>query len=312
MSKPQDRKALGKGLSALLPGKPQVRPSASPALPAETEHAAKPSTTGVNEIGIDQIDPNPVQPRTIFTSDKLTELAQSIKANGIIQPIVIQRSGARYQLVAGERRWRAAKIAGLTTVPAVIQDFAQDRLLEIALIENIQREDLNPIEVAQALERLATDHLLSHEEIGRRTGKDRATVSNLIRLLKLPADVQLLVAEHRLNMGHARAIVGLPSEDSQVELAQRAAAQGLSVRQVERLVQAMTSKREGEAATASTEGTKRSRTDPNVSAAVHELEGTLGTRVRIVSQTPERGRIEIDYFSTDELDRIYNLIIGNR
>lgn len=310
MSKIQDRKALGKGLSALLPGKSQARPVPTPP-PAPERDLSDVHPNGLQQIAIEQIDPNPVQPRTVFTGDKLTELAQSIKANGIIQPLVVQRSGARFQLVAGERRWRAAKLAGLQTVPAVVQDFAQDRLLEVALIENIQREDLNPIEVAHALDKLATDYLLSHEEIGRRTGKDRATVSNLIRLLKLPNEVQLLVAEHRLNMGHARAILGLPTPEQQSELAQRVAAQGLSVRQVERLVQSMTAHRDGDKPNLQTDDQK-SGSDPNVTAAVRELEGTLGTRVRIVSQSADRGRIEIEYFSIDELDRIYNVIVGQR
>ena len=157
---------------------------------------------------------------------------------------MVQRaSDGGYQLVAGERRWRAGRLAGLTEVPVVIQDFASERLLEIALIENIQREDLNPIEVAHALDRLAREYKLTHEEIAQRTGKDRTTVTNLIRLLKLPKEIQLLVAEHRLSMGHARALLGLPNEDQQVELAQRAASQGLSVRQVERLVHTLTEKR---------------------------------------------------------------------
>ena len=307
MSKPQDRKALGKGLSALLPGKSHARPIPPAAAPSPLE--AAPEHTGLQHIPVDEIDPNPVQPRTTFTSDKLTELAQSIKANGIIQPLVVQKSGHRFQLVAGERRWRAAKLAGFTTVPAVVQEFAQDRLLEVALIENIQREDLNPIEVAHALDRLATDYLLNQEEIGKRTGKDRTTVSNLIRLLKLPQDVQLLVAENKLNMGHARALLGLSSVEQQSELGERIAAQGLSVRQVERLVQSRTAKRDG--AAAATGEAKTAGPDPNVAAAVRELEGTLGTRVRIVNQSADRGRIEIEYFSIDELDRIYNLIVGS-
>jgi ParB family chromosome partitioning protein len=302
MSRTPDRKALGKGLSALLPGKQTPRPP---------EHVPPPTVHGgVAQIPIDRIDPNPVQPRTTFEPDKLTELAQSIKANGIIQPLVLQRAGERYQLVAGERRWRAARLAGLASVPAVIQEFAQDRLLEVALIENIQREDLNPIEVAHALDRLATDYQLSHEEIGRRTGKERATVSNLIRLLKLPQEVQLLVAEHRLSMGHARALLALETSESQSEIAHRAAAQGLSVRQVERLVQALTSRRQTEAARSGTE--PKPGPDPNVAAATRELESALGTRVRIVSQSPDRGRIEIEYFSIDELDRIYNLIVSGK
>jgi ParB family chromosome partitioning protein len=300
MSKPpQDRKALGKGLSALLPGK-TFRPNSNPHPVAATP------TTGIYQIGVDSIDPNPVQPRTIFEPERLAELAQSITANGIIQPLVVQKAGERFQLVAGERRWRAAKLAGLTVVPAVVQDFAQDRLLEIALIENIQREDLNPIEVAHALDRLATEHHLSHEEIGRRTGKERTTVTNLIRLLKLPPEIQLLVAEQRLSMGHARALLGLSDAVRQAELAQRAAAQGLSVRQVERLVQALATQRDP----APAENTPNSANDPNVAAAARELEGALGTRVRIVAHSVDRGKIEIEYFSMDELDRLYNHIVG--
>lgn len=300
MSKTPDRKALGKGLSALLPSRSQASPTPLP---------APDRPTGLHEIPIDLIDPNPVQPRTIFQPDKLTELAQSIRTNGIIQPLVVQRTGDRYQLVAGERRWRAARIAGLELIPAVIQEFAPERLLEVALIENIQREDLNPMEVAQALDKLATDYALSHEELGRRTGKDRTTVTNLIRLLKLPREIQLLLAEHRLSMGHARAILGLPTAEQQIELAQRAASQSLSVRQVERLVNSINEKRPAGAAP---ELSSKPGLDPNVEAAARELEGTLGTRVRIVAQSADRGKIEIDYFSIDELDRIYNLIVSTR
>jgi ParB family transcriptional regulator, chromosome partitioning protein len=295
------RKALGKGLSALLPSRPtQVRP--------ESGAASQPAPTPVHSLPIDSIEPNPVQPRTVFTGDRLNELAQSIRANGIIQPLIVRREGNRYQLVAGERRWRAARLAGLTEVPVVVQDFANDRLLEIALIENIQREDLNPIEVAQALDRLAREHSLSHEEIGNRTGKDRTTVTNLIRLLRLPQDVQLLVAEQQLSMGHARAVLGLPTEELQKQVAHQAAASNLSVRQVERLIQGLTNRREE----APPESSKETTYDPNVAAATRELEATLGTRVRIVPQNTSRGRIEIEYFTADDLDRIYNLIVNNK
>ena len=304
MSKPTDRRALGKGLSALLPNRPQ---GATPVIPA----AAEPAPRGLQQLPIDSIHPNPVQPRTVFQPERLAELAQSIKANGIIQPLVVQRaSNGGYQLVAGERRWRAGRLAGLTEVPVVIQDFASERLLEIALIENIQREDLNPIEVAHALDRLAREYKLTHEDIAQRTGKDRTTVTNLIRLLKLPKEIQLLVAEHRLSMGHARALLGLPNEDQQVDLAQRAASQGLSVRQVERLVHTVTEKRPDANQTSERPASAKVGSDPNVAAAQRELEGSLGTRVRIVSQSADRGRIEIDYFSIDELDRIYNLIVS--
>jgi ParB family transcriptional regulator, chromosome partitioning protein len=304
MNKSNDtRKALGKGLSALLPTRSQAAAAPEPAREQPPLQAG-----GVIDIDIDTIEPNPVQPRTVFQADKLEELAQSIRSNGIIQPLILQRAGDRYQLVAGERRWRAAKLAGLTAVPAIIRDFAPERLLEVALIENIQREDLNPIELAEALDRLVRDHALSHEEIGRRTGKDRSTVTNLLRLLKLPKDIQILVAEHRLSMGHARAILGLPSEDLQREVAQRTAAEGLSVRQVERLIQVMTTERQP----AATAHKPETPPDPNVMAATRELEAALGTRVRIVAQSDKRGRIEIEYFSFEELDRIYNQIVNGR
>jgi ParB family chromosome partitioning protein len=299
MSKLPDRKALGKGLSSLLPNRPSATPIqvATPPVPQEAR-------MGVARIPIDAIDPNPLQPRNVFQPERLIELSQSIQANGVIQPLVVLRKGDRYQLVAGERRWRASKLAGLSEVPVVVQDFADERLLEIALIENIQREDLNPIEVAQAFDRLGRELKLSHEEIGRRTGKDRTTVSNMLRLLKLPADVQRLLAEHRLSMGHARAILGLPTPEMQLDLAERTSAQGLSVRQVERTVQNMTTTREPKAA-------EEIKQDPNVKAAVRELEHSLGTRVRIVEKTDERGRIEIEYYSQDDLQRIYSQIVGD-
>jgi ParB family chromosome partitioning protein len=206
-------------------------------------------------------------------------------------------------LIAGERRLRAAKVAGLAEVPVVIQDYADDRLLEIALVENIQREDLNPIETAQALERLVREMHLSHEEIANRTGKDRTTITNMIRLLRLPPDVQLLVAERRLSMGHARAILGLPTPELQTQLAEKSVAQGYSVRQVERLVKKISEPREP---------AEKPLQDPNIKAAVRELEGVLGTRVRIVEKTDQHGRIEIEYYSQEDLQRVYEMILSTR
>jgi ParB family chromosome partitioning protein len=226
----KQRRALGKGLSALLPTRP------APATPQPT--LAAPTT-----LPIDSIEPNPMQPRMVFQPERLEELAASIRANGIIQPLIVRLHGDRYQLVAGERRWRAAKLVGLTDVPVVIQDVAEPRMLELALLENIQREDLNPIETAQAYDRLSRELGLSQEEIGRRTGKERSSITNMIRLLRLPKEVQALVAAQRLSMGHARAILGLPDADDQIQIGERAAAQGLSVRQVETLVQELTADR---------------------------------------------------------------------
>ncbi len=287
------RRALGKGLSALLGPKPAA------SQPVSVEAGEE-----VLQIPVDQIDPNPFQSRTVFQADRLEELSRSIKANGVIQPLVVRRRGSRYQLVAGERRWRASKMAALAAVPAIVQELTDEQLLEVTLIENIQREDLTPIEIAHAFDRLVRDLSLSHEEIANRTGKDRSTITNTLRLLRLPGDIQQLVSEHRLSMGHARAILGLPTEELQRQVAEKASSQGLSVRQVERLIQRMTETREPKSAEVVSE-------DPNVKAAVLELEKVLGTRVRIVAKSEERGRIEIEYYSAEDLDRIYQLIAGD-
>jgi len=291
----KQRKVLGKGLSALLPGR------STPAPAADVKTTAPPS-----HLPLTSIHANPMQPRTVFQADRLEELAASIRANGIIQPIVVRQHHDGYQIIAGERRWRAAKIAGVNEVPVVVQDVADPRMLELALIENIQREDLNPIETAHAYERLSRELGLSHEEIGRRTGKDRTSITNIVRLLKLPKEVQLLVAEHRLTMGHARAILGLPDATTQIQIAEKAAAQNLSVRQVEALVQELTSERPREGSG----HRKEHAIDPNVKAAIEELERALGTRVRIVELSEQRGRIEIEYYSQAELDRLFQHITG--
>ncbi len=286
------RKALGKGLSALLPTRsapPQPQP------PAHEDVA--------QTIAVDAIDPNPHQPRRVFQSERLSELAQSIRANGIIQPIVVRRVADRFQLVAGERRWRASKLAGLTHVPVVIQEIPDDRLLEITLIENIQREDLNPIETAQAFSRMAEELSLNAEQIGQRTGKDRTTITNFIRLLGLPSDLQQLIGERRLSAGHARCLLSLPGPDLQREVAEKAVAQGWSVRQMERTTQKMMEGRKPK-------HVEEVDTDPNVKAAIQELERVLGTKVRIVEKAKQKGKIEIDYYSADDLDRIYTAIVG--
>jgi ParB family transcriptional regulator, chromosome partitioning protein len=291
----KQRKALGRGLSALLPQRPATPAEQAPQL------TVSPGPQ-VASLPISAIKPNPLQPRTVFDATHLEELSKSIETHGIIQPLLVRRQGATYELIAGERRLRAAKLAGLAEVPAVIQDYADDRILEIALIENIQREDLNPLETAHALHRLHEQMNLSHEEIAIRTGKDRTTITNMIRLLRLPPAVQLLVAERRLSMGHARAILGLATPELQTQLAEKAAAQGFSVRQVERLV-----KKVNEPRVPSSEPLQ----DPNIRAAVGELEAVLGTRVRIIEKSDQRGRIEIEYFSQEELQRIYESIISS-
>ncbi|MGD1090529.1 MAG: ParB/RepB/Spo0J family partition protein [Bryobacteraceae bacterium] len=301
----KQRKVLGRGLSSLLPPRQSKEPApiVSAAAPAPAPIALVPLPT---HLPIDSIHPNPLQPRTIFQPERLEELAASIRANGIIQPLIVRRHGESYQIIAGERRWRAAKLAQVPEVPVVVQDVADPQMLELALIENIQREDLNPIETAHAYERLNRELGLSHEEIGRRTGKDRTSIVNTLRLLKLPKEVQLLIAAQRLTMGHAKAILGLPSAETQIQVAEKAAAQGLSVRQVESLVQELTSDRER------TGNSKKEakKDDPNVKAAMDEMERALGTRVRIVELSEQRGRIEIDYYSQAELDRLFQQIVG--
>jgi len=289
MNRPPDgpRRALGKGLTALLPNRVEVQSQTEPSTPSL--------------IRVDDVDPNPLQPRRIFEPDRLKELATSIQSMGVIQPIVVRPSGnGRYQLVAGERRWRAAKLAGLETIPVVIKDVPDDRLLEITLVENIQREDLNPIETALAFERLVHELNLSHEQIGERTGKDRSTIANLLRLLQLPPDLQNLVATRRLSQGHARCLLGIPAE-LQREVAEKVVAKGLSVRQVESLTQRMTETRKPKSA-------KEVTIDPNVKAAIEELERVLSTKVRIVEKSNNSGKIEIEYYSTEDLDRIYSAI----
>ncbi|MGP8247186.1 MAG: ParB/RepB/Spo0J family partition protein [Bryobacteraceae bacterium] len=292
MNKPENpRRALGRGLGALLPTRP---PSVAP-----PPH----STPDENlTLPINSIEPNPLQPRRIFQSERLAELAQSIQTNGIIQPLVVRKLGDRYELVAGERRWRAAKIAGLESVPVVVRPITDDKLLEVSLIENIQREDLNPMETASAFEQLGREFNLSAEDIGRRTGKDRTTVLNFLRLLNLPPEVRRLVEDRRLSAGHARCLLALPTPELQIQVADKAVADGWSVRQTERTTQRMMEGRKPKPLDAST--------DPNVKAAIEQLERVLGTKVRIIEKPKQKGRIEIDYYSAEDLDRIYNLIAG--
>lgn len=292
MNKPENpRKALGRGLGALLP----TRPSVQPLGPTFEE---SPQT-----VPIESIDPNPLQPRRIFQAERLEELAQSIRTNGIIQPLVVRRAGDRYQLVAGERRWRASKLAQIARVPVVIRDIPDERLLEITLIENIQREDLNPIETAVAFERMMRELVLNPEQIGQRTGKDRTTIINLVRLLQLPEDLQQLVAERRLSAGHARCLLSLPTIQLQREVAEKSVAQGWSVRQIERTTRKMMEGRQPK-------HVDEADTDPNVKAAIQEMERVLGTRVRIIEKAKQKGRIEIEFYSSEDLDRIYSAIVG--
>src|ERR1039457_549171 len=226
MSKPeQPRRALGKGMGALLPTRTHIQPPG----PEPSPEPWEPHESALH-IPVDAIQPNPLQPRRVFQDNRLEELAQSIRSNGIIQPLVVRLIDGRYQLVAGERRLRAAKLAGVETVPVVLREIPENRLLEITLIENIQREDLNPMETASAFARMSAELNLSAEAIGMRTGKDRTTVINLMRLLQLPRNIQQLISEGQLTAGHGRCLLSLPNAELRREVAERAIEGGWSVR----------------------------------------------------------------------------------
>jgi ParB family chromosome partitioning protein len=240
---------------------------------------------------------------------RMEELAQSIRANGLIQPITVaQTEPGKYLIIAGERRWRAAQLAGLAEIPAMVRTVEENRQLELALIENIQREDLNPIETAVAFSRLIEQHQLSHEQVAERTGKDRSTITNFLRLLKLPREVQEDLGRGDISMGHARALLGLPNADAQRTASQQILDKRLSVRETERLVKEWTTpKTEGESRGAKAEPPL----DANVRAALVEMEAALGTKVRLVPKAGKgvNGRLEIEYYSQDDLDRIYAAIV---
>jgi ParB family chromosome partitioning protein len=289
---PPKRPALGKGLSALIPD------AVAPVVAAERDRA---STV---EADIDAIVPNEYQPRGHVDEARLEELAASIRSNGVIQPIVVRRVGDRFHIIAGERRWRAAKRAGLLRVPVAVKDVAvgmEQSLLEMALIENIQREDLNPIEEALAYRRLADEFHLTQEAIAAAVGKDRATVANLVRLLRLPDEVRTEVASGRLSMGHARALLALGEEADQRRVARDVIARSLSVRETESIVKKIVDGGPPREAPAP------KPVDVHTRAAEDRLKFLLGTRVRIVRKG-KGGRIEIDFTSEDELIRIYEAL----
>jgi ParB family chromosome partitioning protein len=283
----EKRPALGKGLSALIPDAPEPH-------------------VGPIEVDIDRLAPNAFQPRGAMDDERLEELARSVAANGVIQPIVVRKQGDRFQIIAGERRWRAAQKAGLLRVPVVVRDVAdgQERsLLEVALIENIQRENLNPIDEALAYRRLADEFHLTQEAIADAVGKDRATVANILRLLRLPDEVRAEVASGALSMGHARALLALPTDVEQRRLAREVIGRSLSVRETESLVRKTTEREPRPAQPAP------AAPDVHTRAAEEQLRLQLGTRVRIVRHGT-KGRIEIDFGSEDELIRLFEQLMA--
>ncbi len=294
------KKALGKGLSSLIPDSYVIEKSKS-----SSSGAPQPIVEGFELIPITDVMSNPDQPRQTFPAEGIEELAQSIREKGILQPVVVKKrpghtSGPHYELVCGERRLKAALLSGLEKIPAVIKEIAQNDLLEWALVENIQREDLNPLEEARAYERLVAERGFSQDEVAKRVGKNRTTVTNAIRLLRLPAEVTGYVRDGKLTAGHARALLGLFTQDHQVQLARRIAKESLSVRQVEDIVARSVRKRRARAARLLT---------PEVADLENRLAQLLGTKVRVItSKKGTQGRIIIHYFSLDELDRILSQV----
>jgi ParB family chromosome partitioning protein len=277
------RKALGRGLSALIP---------------EPEGETQAAAGAAAQAPVDRLDPNPFQPRSAIDPQRLAELQASIRASGIVQPILVRRRGERYQIIAGERRWRAAQALGLASVPVTLRDVPDEQLLELALVENVQREDLTPLEEAQAFQRMQSELGLTQEEIARRVGRDRTTIANTLRLLRLPHELRELVGRGALDAGHARALLALEAAEDQLALGREAARKGLSVREVERRVALMRAPRGGRAG---------ARKDPNTAAAEERLRRTLGTRVEI-RRRGKGGAIRVLFKSEAELQRLFELL----
>ena len=317
------RNALGKGLSALIrePEQNQQQPPVQGQAAAQQSPALAPaqpiSTTGTMaatavvpalapadgllHVDIDLIDPSPYQPRSRFREEALEELARSIRASGIVQPLVVRKVGTRHQLIAGERRWRAAQRAGLGRVPIVIRNVPDEMALEMTLVENLQREDLNPVEQAHAFQRLTEEFHLTQEEVAERTGKDRTTIANAVRLLKLEEPILTLLEEGRLSSGHGRALLAIADPSTRLTVAQRVARTGMTVRQVERLA---------------TRGPRARaipsihQPDPNTKAALEELQREYGTRVLIQPRRSGKpGQLIFEYYDDSDLTRLYDQLM---
>ncbi len=296
------RKALGRGLEALLPPRGNGGAAAASLRPSghepgrEAVAVAKPENA-VMEIAVEQIDRNPHQTRTHIDEEALNELAASIAASGVVQPIVVRPApGGRYELIAGQRRWLASKRAGKPSVPAIVRTVSARQAMEMTIIENLQREDLNPMEQAQAYEKLSGEFALTQEEMAERTGKSRPAVANFLRLLKLPSEVKNKIEQGRLSFGHAKVLMMLDDAEALLRVARRVAEKALSVRQTEDLVYSLTQPAEKAVR-------EKKKTDPNVRAAEQELERLLGTRVEIKDRKG-KGKIVIEYSSLEEFDRI--------
>jgi ParB family chromosome partitioning protein len=285
------RKVLGRGLDTLIPAARAASATQPVSAPGEM----------IRQLPVEQIDHNPYQTRSRFDETALAELAESIKASGVVQPILVrpQLSG-RFQLIAGERRWLASQRAGKTTVPAIVKQVSNEQAMEMTIVENLQREDLNPVEQARAYERLGREFGLTQEQMAQRTGKERSSVANFLRLLKLPSDVQTLVEENKLSFGHAKALMSLDSPEAVLKLANRAVALSMSVRQIEGTVYSLVHpepKREK----------AERQVDPNVREAERQLQRALGVRVEI-TDNKGKGRIVIEYKSLEDFDRVVEVL----
>ena len=307
-------KGLGKGLESLIPlgsldgeeNRVQATAAANDqaAGQKETEGNAQEKETGAEVyVKISKVEPNRDQPRKQFNEDSLDELADSIRQFGIIQPLLVQEKGDHYEIIAGERRWRAAKIAGLKEVPVLIRNYTEQEIMEIALIENIQREDLNPIEEAKAYQRLIDEFHIKHEEIADRVSKSRSFITNSMRLLKLNTQIQTMVIEGILSSGHARAILGLPTDELQLAAAQKVVDEDLSVRATEKLVKDMQ-----KTAPAKTPVKKEKRSQIFYEELESKLSAAMSTKVHIKDNGNNRGKIEIEYYTLEDLERLQTFL----
>ena len=289
-------KGLGKGLGALLGAEAEIETRRNPAKPAE-----KKDESGEILVKIRLIEPNRTQPRKNFNEEELQELADSIRQHGVIQPLIVTKEGERYQIVAGERRWRAARLAGLREVPVIVREYAEQKAAEVSLIENIERKDLDPIEEAQAFKKLIEDYNLTQEELSERMSRSRTSITNALRLLKLPGEVQQLLVDGKLSQGHAKVLLGMENDEAETLLAHRIVEEELSVRATEEAVRLWANPRKPRPA-------KKLKNEAAYRKTASDLTEKLGTKVRINRKSEHAGRIEIEYYSLDDLERVISHI----
>lgn len=296
------KKGLGKGLDSLIA--PKAEPNKAPAAKSENERPSSEHAADALMMDITKVEPNRDQPRKKFDEDSLNDLTESIKQFGVLQPLLVQERDDYYEIIAGERRWRAAKKAGIKEVPVIIKKLTEQEIMEISLIENIQREDLNPIEEALAYKRLLTEFNLKQDEVADRVSKSRTTITNAMRLLKLNDKVQQMVIDDKLTTGHVRPLISIEDSDTQIAVAEKIFDEKLSVRDAEKLVKNLQSEKK--------QRPEEKKLDPQLLAVYSDLEEQLkrilGTKVAISPKDEKKGKLEIEYFSQDELDRIIDLI----